>query len=356
MADPFLFIDGETVRRYLTPEDVIATVKGLWANWRNGAVLEGEHAFLPAGGSGENVFLHIPASLPGLGVLGFKWINCYMKPAPGYPFSHGNIIVLNDIETGSIRALVSATDITAMRTAGGHGVVAARCLAGREVRTLAVIGSGSQAERGIAGFLCEFPELEHVRVYCRREEAFRRLEEKLEGRAACRRPEEGCAGKAAGRTACQWPEKSRVSQAVLEYVGDCRQVCRGADVVLVATSSPDILLRYEYLDKGTTVIALDGFNDVEPEISWKADKWFVGNRKTDVLEIIGGEMSHGVKLDEGNICGEVADVMAGRIPGREKEDEIIVYTHMGSGAYDVACAYKVYQKAVEAKVGVELWL
>lgn len=64
-----------------------------------------------------------------MGVLGFKWINCYMNPALGYPFGHDSIIVLNDIMTGSLKAIVSAQDITAMRTAGGYGVVSEKYLA-----------------------------------------------------------------------------------------------------------------------------------------------------------------------------------------------------------------------------------
>ena len=327
MDERFLFIDSDTVKRYLAPRDVIDIVKNLWADWKSGAVIEGEHAFLPSGINENNQFLHIPACLPKLGILGFKWINCYMEPAPGYPFSHGNIVVFNDIVTGSPKALVSAADITAMRTAGGHGVAAARYLAGREVKTLSVIGNGSQAKYGIEGFLCEFPEIETVKIYCRRESAYAQLEKQFGGRVD------------------------------LQYVRDCSKIGQGADVILVATSSPEVLLRYEYLEKGTTVIALDGFIDVDPVLSYKADKWFVGRRKTDELEIVdSGDMSHGVKLDKQKIYGEVADVISGAIPGRESEEEIIVYTHMGSGAYDIACAYHVYQKALAQKAGMELRL
>ena len=32
-----------------------------------------------------------------------------------------------------------------------------------------------------------------------------------------------------------------------------------------------------FVEKGTTVIALDGFIDVDPAFVEKADKWYVGN-------------------------------------------------------------------------------
>lgn len=324
MEKRFLYLDGELVRKYLTPEEVIGVVKDLWQNWRKGGIIEGEHAFLPAGCSEDNVFLHIPACLTDKGVLGFKWINCYMNPAKGYPFSHGNIVVLNDIDTGSLKAIVSATDITAMRTAGGHGVAAARYLTRRPLKRLAVIGSGSQAVYGIKGFLCEFPEIEEIRISCRRRESFEKIEDIF---------------------------KNRVNIQYREY----QEIGKGADVILAATSSPDILLKYEYIEKGTTVIALDGFVDVDPRLAYLADKWFVGNRKTDGMEIIdSGSMSHGFALDYKNIYGEIVDVAGGTLKGRESDEEIIVYTHMGSGAYDVACANLVYEKALRKQDGIQL--
>lgn len=327
MEEKLLFLNRSDVRSCLSPAQVIGTVEDLWKHWRDGAVIEGQRSFLQAGLNPQNEFLHMPVCLPGLGVLGFKWINCYMEPAPGYPFTHGSLIVLNDIATGSPLALVNATDITAMRTAGGHGVAAARLLAKKTVRQLSVIGSGLQAENGIAGFLCAFPELERVRVWCRKGEAFARLERRFGG------------------------------QVRMEHAEDCRMIGRGADVILAATSSPDVLLWYGDLEKGTTVIALDGFIDVDPALAGLADKWYVGSRETDCREIIdSGVMSHGVKLNRKDIFGELPDVACGRTPGREREDEIIVCTHMGSGAYDIACAWAVYRQARAEGIGLELTL
>ena len=321
MEEKFLYLDREAVKRYLSPEDVINAVKGLWSHWKDGSVREGNHTFLPAGKETGNEFLHIGACLNMEGILGFKWINIYRNPAPGYPFSHGNIVVLNDIRTGALRAIVSADDITAMRTAGGHGVASARYLAKDKVRTLSVIGSGSQAVQGIRGFLAEFKELECIRVNCRRKERFQEI------------------------------RKMFGDKAPLVYVEDIGEAGRNADVILAATNSKDVLLRCDDIEKGTTVIALDGFMDVEPELSRRADKWFVGNLDTDSKD-----MSHGFELRYEDIAGEVADVMTGRLPGRESDDEIIVCTHMGSGTYDVACAFEVYKKALEAGDGLKLRL
>lgn len=328
MNREFLYLDEACVKRFLTPDTVIRTVKELWAEWKSGNLTEGDRCFLPAGKDTGNEFLYIPACLSDRGALGFKWISCYMNPAEGYPFSHSNLIVLNDIRTGELKAVVHGTAITAMRTAGGHAVAAARYLHGdRPLKTLSVIGNGLEAEKGIEGFLCEFPEIEKVQVYCRRAEGFEKLRSAFD------------------------------PGAPLVYVPDRTQIGKGADVILVATSSPEILLHSGCVEKGTTVIALDGFIDTDPELARRADKWFVGSAKTDRAEIIDSrQMSHDLCLNYEDVYGEITDVVTGKIPGRESEDEIIVYTHMGSGFYDVACAYEVYKKAAEEDCGVRLTL
>ena len=47
MEETFLYLDRETVKQYLKPEDVIAVIKELWTHWKDGSVREGEHSFLP---------------------------------------------------------------------------------------------------------------------------------------------------------------------------------------------------------------------------------------------------------------------------------------------------------------------
>ena len=52
----------------------------------------------------------------------------------------------------------------------------------------------------------------------------------------------------------------------------------------------------------------------------------------------------------------MTELLTGRIPGREREEEIIVSTHMGMGAHDVSCAATVYQRAQEQHMGQLLTL
>lgn len=47
-------------------------------------------------------------------------------------------------------------------------------------------------------------------------------------------------------------------------------------------------------------------------------------------------------------------MLAGRRPGRESDDEIIVLNPMGMAVEDIACAAEVYTRALERQVGT--WL
>lgn len=51
---------------------------------------------------------------------------------------------------------------------------------------------------------------------------------------------------------------------------------------------------------------------------------------------------------------ELGEVLAGRRPGRESADEIIVLNPMGIAVADIACAAEVYTRACAQQVGT--WL
>ncbi len=61
-------------------------------------------------------------------------------------------------------------------------------------------------------------------------------------------------------------------------------------------------------------------------------------------------------LDEGTLSreqftGDIGDYILGSIPGRESDEEIIVFENVGIGALDLFTAHKIYSKAVQAGAG-----
>lgn len=49
---------------------------------------------------------------------------------------------------------------------------------------------------------------------------------------------------------------------------------------------------------------------------------------------------------------ELGEILLGRKPGRESDEEIILLNPMGMAIEDIACAQSIYQKAVAKQVGI----
>ena len=323
ISEELLFLSEQDVRELLTVEDAIQAAESAFYHIGTGDIQVGPMSLMMLDATGTNNFHALPAVLWDKKVAGLKWISTFGNPQPGYPFSHGNLVVLNHTDTGSPFAIVGATAITAMRTAGGHGVVQAKHLANPDPKTLTVFGCGAQAKAGIRGFLFQFPSIRQVRVFSR--------------------------------------SKGPVEQVTAEHQGRAEVICcsspsealEGSNLVLVVSGAVSPLLTADMLRPGMTIIGIEGFRDIDAEISRRA-KWFLGYRPPDMDIIEDPELNPDGTLSVHDVFGDLTEVLTGKIPGRESPDEIIVSTHMGMGAHDLNCAYLVYLRAREQGRGIPL--
>ena len=113
------------------------------------------------------------------------------NPGRGLPGVEGNIL-LQDSETGRVRAVMEAGWVTAVRTAGLSAVVAKR-MADPASKKIGFIGTGVQARSHLAAFFELFP-LEAISAFGRGQENIDRLCAMAEGMGlsanACATPEE----------------------------------------------------------------------------------------------------------------------------------------------------------------------
>lgn len=314
-------ISKSQTERLVTPGEVIRAVEETFRDLGGKGVFHPVKEPIWMGEGGSNMLIAMPAHLKEKKIAGVKWVNMYPVQAPGLPSSYGNLLILSHEEDGQPYAIMEATAITTRRTAGGHGVVAAKYLARKDSVTLAVIGCGEEARAGIRGFLHAFPGLEELRVFDIHPEAMGRIEEEF--------------GSAIRVICCKGG----------------KEAVETADIVLLVTTATKPVVMFEWLKKGSFVAGLYSFNDLDPECSRKADKWFLGSRETDDLQIIKNPRLKVSGLSMDKVYGDLGEVVAGLCPGRERDEEIIVYTHMGMGALDVAVGHMIYQKAVEEGVG-----
>ena len=247
----FLYLSEQEVKSLLTQEDAIRAAEEAFRNVGNGAITIGRMTLMTVDPAEKNNFHIMPAVMHERNIAGMKWIGTFGAPLPGYPFSHGNLIILSSTETGLPLAVVGATGITAMRTAGGHGVVQAKLLANPDQKRLSVFGCGVQARSGICGFLQQFPDIQQVRIFSRSEEPIAAVRE-------------------------QW--KSHVEVVSCH---SAEEALEESNLVLMASGAWKPLLHKEHLRPGMTIIGIEGFRDMDPEISRRA-KWYLGCRDTDI--------------------------------------------------------------------------
>lgn len=321
IREELLLLSEQDVLDLLTPADAIAAAEDTFLHIGLGDITVGEMALMYADTDKKNNFHSMPAILHHRNYAGVKWIDTYSAALPGYPFSHGNLVVLSDTRTGSPLALVGATNITTMRTAGGHGVVQAKHLCNPDPEVLTVLGCGAQAKAGMRGFLTQFSTLKQIRLFSRSRGPMEQVRKDLADRVEiilCDSPAEAVAG---------------------------------STLILMASGAHSTLVTADMIRPGTTIIGIEGFRDLDPKLGKRADKWYLGYRKPDAYILRSPNLNPGKYLQEEDVFGDITELLTGKVPGREREDEIIVSTHMGMGAHDVSCAATVYERALEKNCG-----
>jgi ornithine cyclodeaminase/alanine dehydrogenase-like protein (mu-crystallin family) len=269
----------------------------------------------------RKLLLSMPCYIKALDVAGIKWTNAYYgDPKPGIPPIWGGLVILNDPETGIPYAIMDDTAITSLRTAGGHAVVAAKYLARRDSRKMAIIGCGVEGRTGLLAFSKIFP-LEEVKIYDTMPEAMH---------------------------ACREEAASKVKADIIP-VESAEKAFDGVDIILLATSAVKPILMEPMVPAGCFVAGLRRFVDMDPSLSRKADKWVLGNRITD-----GDFNTPDIGLSYDHVYADMGEIVTGARPGRENDRERIVYTHMGMGAHDIAIGCIAYKKAMELRLGTRV--
>lgn len=312
------------VEQLITPEDVVRVVEDTFRELGTGNIFHPIHEPIWMDDRRTNTFLALPAYLKESRLLGVKWVNMFANQQPGLPGSYGNLLILSSPDNAQPYAIMEASAITTMRTAGGHGVVSAKYLAKKNPSVLAVIGCGAEAKTGIASYLKAFPSLERINIYARRQTSMDSVVQMFGGQIEI--------------VCCQ----------------NAEDAVRPADIVLMVTTSKTPVVMFDWLKKGSFVSGMCSFNDLDPECSRRADKWYLGECSIDTHNIIQSPGMRRYQLREEDVTGDLVGVMAGTCPGRENDDEIIIFTHMGMGALDVAVGNMVYQRAVSQNIGTEI--
>jgi ornithine cyclodeaminase/alanine dehydrogenase-like protein (mu-crystallin family) len=242
----------------------------------------------------------------------------------GLPTIQG-VIVLFDAINGRPLAVLDAIEITSVRTAAASAV-AARYLAREDAATVTVCGCGEQGTNQLRA-------LTRVRPV-RRAFAFDTDAAKAE------------------RYARELSEELDVDIRTVHELG--AETLR-SDIWVTCTTSRQWFVGRNHVAPGALVLAVGADNEDKQEI--EPALLAAGTVVADVLDqcAVVGDLHHALALGlmrRENVHAELADVVAGRRPGRQRADEIIIFDSTGTALQDVAAAQLVYQRAVAGDAGI----
>jgi ornithine cyclodeaminase len=255
------------------------------------------------------------------------------NPARGLD-AHQGTVTLFDAETGIPTAILDASAVTKIRTAA-VSAVATRELARAGARELAVLGSGVQGEAHLHALarVCPF---ERIRIHSPNREHVEALVARARAVYGDGRPEVLAAASA-------------------------EAAVRGADVVVLATSSRQPVLRREWLAPGAHINAVGASTPAARELDSEtvaAAALFCDSRES--LRSEAGEFQLAVR--EGAISGEdhvraeLGEVLAGLRPGRQSEGELTLFRSLGLAVEDLAAAQVAVAFAARHGFGAEVEL
>ncbi len=307
-----LYLTEQDVAELLSPADAVEAIEACFVRLAAGSVENRPRYRLRLEGGALAVMAAADLELRYAGA----------KVYAGFPDGARFVVLLFRADAPELVAVLEADKLGQLRT-GAASAVAAKHLAKSGARSLGLIGCGWQAESQLACIRAALPELDRVVAYCRTEERLR---------AFCEEH-----GAEAG-------ESHRDP-------GEC-------EIVVTVTSSPDPVLRGEWLQPGALVCGV-GANDgrrreLDNVVLERAAFVCCDSRddarleSADLIEPIESGVLDWLEVHE------LQEVVAGEVRGRQSDEDVVVFKSNGLAAWDVAAAAAVFDRARSAGAGQEV--
>src|SRR6266852_2580097 len=229
--------------------------------------------------------------------------------------AHQALICLFDPQTGTPRAVMDGTYITALRTAGA-AALSTRLLACTDTRVLAIVGAGVQGRSHLT-MLPRVRQFSEIRIASRH---------------------------------FAHAEQLAATDSRARAVETAEEAVRGADVVCLCTNAGEPVISLDWLAPGMHVTSV-GYappgGELDPRVIARG-RLFVESRLAFEPPPVGcGELA-GLHPSVGTELGEV---LLGQSLGRQPKDQLTIYKAMGHACEDLAAASLVYQRARQEGVG-----
>jgi len=314
------YLSGLDIERLdFANEDILMAINdALVAAGRGETVIEPRVHLQPGAGQ-QGHFNVLRGYVAPLGYAGVKvvgdYVNNYQQGLP----SEMALLNLFDPTTGMPKAVMDASAITDMRT-GAVTALGARYLAPPRPRVLGHIGSRGTAYWNVR-LLDHLFDFEEIRIHSRRSESREAFATRL--------------GTDLGKPvlACD----------------DWRSCLEGADILVEAARLPEPAPLFDpaWVRQGALVIPYGTMSSLPLEFTDHIDRFIMddlGQLGSGPFGALRPHLNAG-RISATSFAAEIGEIAAGLKPGRERDDETILFWHRGLATSDIALGVALLDKA-----------
>jgi len=300
---------AQHVEAAVSPERALEAVRDAFIFYHRGEWSMPPKVYVPAYPAGD--FRAMPAL--GAGHAALKWVTSFPgNPAQGLPTVMG-VVLLSDASDGTLRAVLDAAALTALRT-GAAAVLAAETLGRADASNAAVVGAGVNGQAAARTFL------------------------------------------ARGRDVALWDvDAARAEAAAAELgasIASTREEALTADLLVTMTPGHEVLLPAGSLRPGQHVSLMGADGPGKAEIAVEelvrtrifCDDWEQASHNGELVHAV---ETGALKRDQ---VTELGALLAGEMEGRGSDDEITTFDSTGLAIQDLAIALAAMEHAEELDV------
>jgi ornithine cyclodeaminase/alanine dehydrogenase len=319
-----LLLNKENVGSLIRMDEVIGTVEEAYKAFSSGQVNQPPYTCIHLPPSGEidfkishsaaNEIISMKASSGGF---------------PNNPTDHGvpsgmGTILLFDARSCALICVMDGSLLTGLRT-GAAGAVSVKALARKNAKTVTSIGTGNQARMQIRA-IHEVMKIEEIHAWDHHPENLARYKADIE----------------------------REFGIPVVMASSMQAAVEQADILITTTRGKGALVQAAWVQPGTHIVAMGtdtyGKQELEPEIFRHAK--IVNDSTAQCIEK--GETWHPLNqniITQAHIHAEIGEILLGKKPGRETDQEITIFDSTGMAIQDNTTAARIYRNAIASQSG-----
>ncbi len=276
----------------------------------------------------EKLFNILKGYVEPIGACGVKVLGDFHKNYEhGVPSELSTLLLMRP-DTGAPYALINSTAITWMRT-GAVTALGAKYLARQDSKVLGHIGARGTSWYNVA-MLDRLFDFDEIRVTSRRPESRERF---------------------AAKMSTQLGKEVRVMESSADTVRD-------ADIIIDASrlTEHEVLVSDDAVKPGAWLQPYGAVLSVAPSLPFTVDKLVVDDWNQCKRSEYGqfAEMIQAGELRDEHCYADIGEIVAGLKPGRESDQERIIFWHKGFAISDIVIGHLAYERAKEKGIGT--WL